>query len=167
MALIRPGRLDELEGLRVLEVQAGRPFAEIGMAAVANDEPPSIDTFSGYCKAERLWVAVNETDTPVAFVLLDVVDECAHIEQVSVHPDYAGRRIGQALITHVEIWAQERNFAAVTLTTFLEVPWNAPYYQRLGYEVMTDLTPGLIEIRALEGQHGLDRWPRVCMRKAV
>ena len=126
MALIRPGRLDELEGLRVLEVQAGRPFAEIGMAAVANDEPPSIDTLSRYCKAERLWVAVNETDTPVAFVLLDVVDECAHIEQVSVHPDYAGRRIGQALITHVEIWAQERNFAAVTLTTFLEVPWNAP-----------------------------------------
>jgi hypothetical protein len=29
----------------------------------------------------------------------------------------------------------ERNVAALTLTTFRDVPWNAPYYARLGFEV--------------------------------
>ncbi|MGC3003056.1 GNAT family N-acetyltransferase, partial [Streptomyces sp. G35A] len=58
---------------------------------------------------------------------------------------------------------------ADVLTTFAEVPWNAPYYARLGFRPLTgpDLTPGLRRIRAEELGHGLDRWPRVCMRLDV
>ncbi len=58
---------------------------------------------------------------------------------------------------------------ALTLTTFTEVPWNAPYYARCGFRLLDDaeLTPGLREIRAHEAAHGLDRWPRACMLREV
>ena len=47
------------------------------------------------------------------------------------------------------------------------MPWNGPYYERCGFRVLADdeLTPGLREIRAHEIALGLDRWPRVCMRR--
>jgi hypothetical protein len=56
---------------------------------------------------------------------------------------------------------------ALTLTTFTEVPWNAPYYERCGFRRLpeAELTPGLREIRRREAAHGLDRWPRTCMRR--
>ncbi|BFV60853.1 hypothetical protein KCMC57_up59570 [Kitasatospora sp. CMC57] len=51
-------------------------------------------------------------------------------------------------------------FPALTLTTFAEVPWNAPYYVRCGFEVIEgdEVGPGLRAIRAREAAHGLDRW---------
>ena len=56
---------------------------------------------------------------------------------------------------------------ALTLTTFAYVPWNAPYYARCGFRVLDDaeITPGLRAIREQEAALGLDRWPRVCMRR--
>lgn len=74
--------------------------------------------------------------------------------------------MGRALLAHAADRAREEGLTALTLTTFAEVPWNAPYYARLGFRTLAegDLTPGLREIRAAEAGHGLDRWPRVCMR---
>jgi hypothetical protein len=48
-----------------------------------------------------------------------------------------------------------------------EVPWNAPYHRRCGFWVLGEgeLTPSLRAIREREIAHGLDRWPRVCMRR--
>jgi hypothetical protein len=57
--------------------------------------------------------------------------------------------------------------AALTLTTFSQVPWNAPYYERCGFRCLdeAELTPGLRAIRRHEAEMGLDRWPRLCMRR--
>ena len=169
MSLVRLGRLAELEHLRQIEVLAGAVFAEYGMAAIADDEPPSIEVLTSYCTDNRLWVAIDEQDHPVGYIMVDALDQSAHIEQVSVHPDHAGKRIGNTLIDQVFQWAVKEGFGIVTLTTFLEIPWNAPYYQRLGFEIIPepDWSPDLIRIRAEENTHGLDRWPRVCMRKRV
>lgn len=70
------------------------------------------------------------------------------------------------------IWrtrADSEGAPALTLTTFTDVPWNAPYYARCGFRRLDDgeLTPGLREISEREAAHGLDRWPRVCMRRAL
>ena len=87
--------------------------------------------------------------------------------QVSVHPDCAHRRLGRALLDHAADHASADGLAALTLTTFASVPWNAPYYRRCGFRVLDDaeLTPGLRVIRQREAELGLDRWPRVCMRR--
>jgi GNAT superfamily N-acetyltransferase len=157
----------DLPELANIEVVAGKAFADIGMDAVAGDEALPQDQLRAYLDGGRAWVAVNTNDVPVAYVIVDVVDGNAHIEQVSVDPAYAHQRIGQALIERVGTWASERGYPALTLTTFVEVPWNLPYYERLGFSRLTDAdeTPGLRAIRAHEASLGLDQWPRCCMRR--
>ncbi len=164
--VIRVGRNGDLEIVREIERSAGLIFAEYEMSAIAEDEPPSIESLSSYCRDGRLWVVANESDHPIAYLIVDLVDGCAYIEQISVHADYAGKGLGSSLIDMLVLWAKDRKLPAITLTTFSEVPWNAPYYERLGFETLTevDQSPGLRLIRQGEKEHGLDRWPRVCMR---
>lgn len=166
---VRQARSDDLPRLGDIERAAGTAFRELGMDAVADDEPPTLAVLSGYQHDGRCWVAVDDADVPVAYAIADVVDGAAHVEQVSVHPRWARQRIGKRLIDTVEGWAESERLTSVTLTTFAEVPWNRPFYQRLGFqEVETaDQSAGLRRIRAQEAAHGLDSWPRVAMRRAV
>ncbi|WP_163572545.1 GNAT family N-acetyltransferase [Fodinicola feengrottensis] len=159
----------DLPVLRRIEVAAGKAFAEIGMDEVAGDEGLPEEQLRAYQQDGRAWVATDAADHPAAYVLADVVDGNAHIEQVSVDPDHAHQRIGQALIDQVGRWARERGHPALTLTTFVEVAWNLPYYERLGFRRLTtaEVTPGLRTIRDHEASLGLDRWPRCCMLRAL
>jgi len=52
---------------------------------------------------------------------------------------------------------------ALTLTTFRNVPWNAPFYARLGFEKMTTLTPELRRKREEETAHGFAYETRCAM----
>ncbi|MEU8624604.1 GNAT family N-acetyltransferase [Streptomyces sp. NPDC048669] len=166
---IRPARRSDLPLLQDIERAAGEPFRTVGMSRVADDEPPPLDVLDEYRRAGRAWVTVRPDDRPLGYLVADPVDGAAHIEQVSVHPSAARRGLGGGLISHTESWAAAEGLTALTLTTFSHVPWNAPYYARLGFRVLTEaeLTDGLRKIRAEEAEHGLDRWPRVCMRRDV
>jgi GNAT superfamily N-acetyltransferase len=168
VGVIRFAREDDLPMLREIERVAG-PWAEIGMQTIADDEPLSVDELREYQRDGRAWVSVDDADRPVGYLIAMWIDGCVHIEQVSVRPDHTGRRIGRALIEHLAAWARERAAPALTLTTFAEVPWNAPYYERLGFVGLSDreLTGGLRAIRAEEAAHGLDRWPRLAMRREL
>jgi GNAT superfamily N-acetyltransferase len=172
--VIRRALPGDLPHLRELERAAGAAFADIGMTAVALDDPPPLEVLAGYQRNGRAWVATGRLDgddreVPVAYLLVDVVDGAAHVEQVSVHPAHARRRLGSALLETAAAWAAENRLEAVTLTTFTEVPWNAPYYARLGFRVVPadEIGEGLRQIRQHEAAAGLDRWPRVVMRRRV
>ncbi|OCC13219.1 GNAT family N-acetyltransferase [Streptomyces sp. PTY087I2] len=168
---IRSARRSDLPLLQEIERAAGEPFRALGMAFVADDDPPPLDLLESYRQAGRCWVATDPLsatgDRPLGYVLADPVDDALHIEQVSVDPAAARRGIGRDLIAHLAALAARRGMTALTLTTFTDVPWNAPYYARIGFRILTEpeLTDGLRTIRAEEAQHGLDRWPRVCMRR--
>ena len=165
--VLRPARDGDLPVLREIERAAGGLFAAIGMALVADDEPPSIATLQQYARDGRAWVRTDARDVPVGYLLAEVVDGCAHLEQVSVHPGSARRGIGRELVEHLATWATARGLPAMTLTTYTDVPWNGPYYRRLGFRVLDEahLTPGLRRIRGAEAARGLDRWPRAAMRR--
>ncbi|MET8884249.1 GNAT family N-acetyltransferase [Streptomyces rubiginosohelvolus] len=170
---IRSARRSDLPVLQDIERAAGEPFRALGMAFVADDDPPPLDLLESYRQAGRCWVATDPLsatgDRPLGYVLADPVDDALHIEQVSVDPAAARRGIGRDLISHLAALAARRGMTALTLTTFTDVPWNAPYYARIGFRVLAEgeLTDGLRAIRAEEAQHGLDRWPRVCMRREL
>lgn len=139
------------------------------MDAIADDEPPSIAELASFQADERAWVAVDSADRPIAYLLVSLLDGDAYIDQVSVHPGHARSGLGRALIARAAQWAQCREMGGLTLTCFVHVPWNAPYYERLGFRVLNaeHLTNGMRSIRRDEAAHGLDRWPRVAMRRAV
>lgn len=84
-----------------IERSAGQVFRDIGMAAIADDDPLPVAILMSYQDAGRVLVAA-EGRVPVAYLLLDVVDGNAHIEQVSVLPDHARRGLGSALIDAAE-----------------------------------------------------------------
>ncbi|NEW29064.1 GNAT family N-acetyltransferase [Nocardia cyriacigeorgica] len=165
---MRPALPSDPPLLQEIERAAGAPFAAIGMTAVAEDDPPGIETLREFVDAERAWVWAD-AGVPVGYLIVAVVDGNAHIEQVSVHPTHAGQRIGRRLIDRAARWAREHDLPALTLTTFTDVAWNGPYYQRMGFRYLTadEETPGLRAIRAAETAHGLDRWPRASMRAEV
>ncbi|MFC4532335.1 GNAT family N-acetyltransferase [Sphaerisporangium dianthi] len=164
---IRMAALDELPLLQEIERAAGRSFHDLGMSPVAEDEPLSVDVLAGYQRAGRAWVKADAGDRPVAYLLADVIDDNLHLDQVSVHPASARRGMGRSLIDHAAAYAKAEGLPALTLITFTRVPWNAPYYERCGFWCLDDaeLTPGLRDLRRRERAHGLDRWPRVCMRR--
>jgi hypothetical protein len=48
---------------------------------VADDEPASAQVLAGYAAAGRGWVAVDDSDQPVGYVVVDVMDGAAHIDE--------------------------------------------------------------------------------------
>lgn len=165
---IRPATPAELPALQDIERAAGTPFRAYGMAAIADDEPPTVAALERHRRAGRAWVAcTGDEDRPVGYLIGEPVDGALHVEQVSVHPDFSRRGVGRTLLAYAADRAHDEGLTALTLTTFTEVPWNAPYYTRLGFRALdeAELTPGLRRIRAHEAELGLDAWPRVCMRR--
>src|SRR5215471_10895413 len=164
--VIRAARLDELARLVAIELAAGAQFRSLGMDRVADDDPGSIEELTPYAESGRAFVAADAADQPIGYLLVDVVDGSAHIEQVSVHPLHARRGVGRALIEQATLWARSQDLDSVTLTTFVDVPWNGPYYERLGFRYLTpaEETPALRALREHERAQGLDAWSRASMR---
>lgn len=165
--MIRLARDTDLPVLQDIERAAGAPFRDHDMAAIADDQPPTIAELTEFQRDGRCWVVTDEQDRPIAYLLGAIIDGHAHIEQVSVHPGHSHQGHGRRLIDTLSAWAADRGLAGLTLTTFADIPWNAPYYERLGFRVLTDdeLTDGLRQVRAHEAARGLDTWPRVAMRR--
>ncbi|QKW23830.1 GNAT family N-acetyltransferase [Kitasatospora sp. NA04385] len=166
---IREVRAGEVPLLQEIERAAGAGFREVGMPEIADDEPFSAAELAPFLAAGLAWVAVDGADRPVAYLIAERIDGALHVEQVSVHPAHARRGIGRALLEHLATRARAEGVSALTLTTFADVPWNAPYYARCGFHPVPDdtLGPGLREVRAREAAHGLDRWPRLVMSRPL
>lgn len=169
MTAVRPATAADGDVLREVEREAGERFREVGMAAIADDDPPSTTTLAAYAVAGRSWVAADGDGRIVGYVLVDVVDDAAHVEQVSVRPDQQGRGVGRALLDRVAEWARDTGRTAMTLTTFTDVPWNRPLYEHLGFRVLAEpeIGPELRALREVEATHGLDPTTRVCMHRAL
>jgi GNAT superfamily N-acetyltransferase len=137
---------------------------------VAEDVPSVTTSPESHEDAQRegrLWVALND-DVPIAFALVELIEPgAAHLEELDVHPDHGRRGVGGRLVMTVCAWAAARGFRAVTLTTFGEVPFNMPFYARLGFEVVPPeaLTPALRSRVEEEARRGLDPAIRVVMRR--
>ncbi|MEU7903794.1 GNAT family N-acetyltransferase [Actinoplanes sp. NPDC049118] len=164
---IRPARPADLTVIQRIELAAGELFRDVGMPDIADHPVPSTEALAEFLRPGRSWVFVDDADTPIAFVLVMLVDRLAHIEQVSVLPSYAHRGIGRRLIDHVDAWAAGQGLGALTLTTFRGVPWNGPYYERIGFVTLDpgERGPELVRLMAEEAEHGLDPAQRIAMRR--
>jgi GNAT superfamily N-acetyltransferase len=178
---IRDAVAAELVVLQGIDVATGQMFRDIGMPEVADYDPWPLPELEASRAAGLLWVVpgqaggpageaggpTGEAGGPVAFLMGILVDGCLHVEQLSTDPGSARRGLGRSLLEHAAHRAAADGIPALTLTTFAHVPWNAPYYVRCGFRILDDaeVTPGLRAIRQREAATGLDRWPRVCMRR--
>nr|WP_247712081.1 GNAT family N-acetyltransferase [Qipengyuania qiaonensis] len=56
-----------------------------------------------------------------------------HLHELSVSMRHQGRGIGATLLEALAIDARNAGYRAITLSTFRDVPWNAPFYARRGF----------------------------------
>ena len=117
----------------------------------------------------QLWVALND-EAPVGFAHVEIFESgSAHLDEIDVHPDHGRRGLGTRLVQAVCDWAASKGYRSVTLPTFRDVPWNMPFYARLGFEVLPPepLTPALRTVVEDETRRGLDPNTRVVMQRLV
>jgi len=160
---IRYARSDEFNALPAIERAAAAlfrvtAFPYLAAAALASEGiAPHHD---------RVWVAVAPTGQLVGFAIAHPLDGSAYLHELDVDSAHGRRGLGRRLIDAVAEWARQEGLQAITLTTFRAVPWNAPYYARLGFRPLGDdhLSPGLRAVQQAEAEMGLPIGDRLCMR---
>ena len=155
--MIRLALPEEFARLRWVELQSDKLMEQVGIGPFPEDD--------GGDRLTGVSVAFASGDPAVGFVSIRLVDDEAHVDQLSVLPANGRQGVGRALLDRAVSWARDEGLAGVSLTTFRDVPWNAPFYRTVGFEVVAHPAPGLAAIRAHERAVGLDALgPRVAMR---
>jgi GNAT superfamily N-acetyltransferase len=124
----------------------------------------------GRIRKGTCWVAVDEDDIPIGFLSAErVAERELHIHEISVASIFQGRGLGRALIQAAVEWAATKRLAALTLTTFRDVPWNAPFYSRLGFKLLPadHSNTRLAAVLRKEVEEGFDGGRRCAMRVSL
>jgi GNAT superfamily N-acetyltransferase len=166
---IRLARPEDATALPEVERDAGRSFLAIrDLAWVASDTVTSAEDHLPLIAARTVWVAEEDSDI-VGFLAAEVFGDALHIWEVAVERDYQQRGIGARLLTAAAQHARTARLVALTLTTFRDVPWNAPFYARNGFRLLdaASLDDRLAEALRLEIENGLPGEQRCAMRRPV
>src|SRR5690606_25114730 len=83
--------------------------------------------------------------------------------------EHGRRGLGTRLVQAVIAWAQARGFGHLVLMTFRHLPWNAPFYRKLGFLPVPHeaMGPGLAGLFDEEAQAGIDPGKRIAMWLAL
>ncbi|MCK5748946.1 MAG: GNAT family N-acetyltransferase [Oricola sp.] len=165
--LLRPAAPEDIPVMQAIERDAARAFIPIGYDFCVGPAREDWEHRKGIAEGAALIAECG--GEPAGFILLWPVDGHGHIVELSVALGFQKRGLGRALIDAGETWARGAGFGAITLTTFRDVSWNAPWYRALGYR---DFEPGggdaeLAAIIAAEAAHGFHARPRTVMKKAL
>ncbi len=139
--IIRTGTEADYALLEDIEARSDRTFLKvdgfedlIGQPGITSGVGP--DTRPG----TALFLA--ETGTLIGFVYAYDLDDCSFVGQISVVPEAQGIGAGTALLQALWHDALRRGRRGITLTTYADVPWNAPYYSRRGFHELTPAEMG-------------------------
>ncbi len=93
------------------------------------------------------FVAVKQPGTIAGFAMFEPMDGDVHLVEIDVDPDHQQKGLARRLIAIGQEWSLSKGFDGMTLTTYRDVPWNAPFYRRLGFvDLEPDASrPGLLE----------------------
>ncbi|MFC4171204.1 GNAT family N-acetyltransferase [Microvirga sp. GCM10011540] len=162
---IRLGRIDDLDRLAEVERSAAITyFAALGTVPDPSEVvPPRILT--ACCDAGLLWVAADRHDVPVGFLAAQTVDLCLFVKEMSVAREHQGAGLGRRLMQAAMDHAREASFPAAALTTDRLIPFNGPFYERLGFVAVPvgQASPGLRNLLESEIAAGFDPARRILM----
>lgn len=163
--IVRPTREADLPLLGPIESAAASLFATHPLLErLAHAEPMALSTHAALL-CEGVCFVAEEDGALCGFIAASVIGDWLHIEEVSVLPAAQGRGVGRALLDAVIGAAARRAMTGVSLTTYAEVPWNAPWYGRCGFSspAAADRPAHLSARLALDAEHGLSPPERVGM----
>ncbi|MCP2018678.1 MAG: GNAT family N-acetyltransferase [Erythrobacter sp.] len=162
---IRLARSEDAEAFPAVERAAAVLFAddpdcaEIDFDAVRSAADYRRLIARGHC------LVAERGERIVGFLATQPCGRELHICEMDVHPGCQGQGIGAVMLRACLIDAGNAGFRAVTLTTFRDLPWNGPFYTRIGFVEVEDLAahPRLAEEIAAEIEAGLPAQRRIAM----
>jgi len=91
---------------------------------------------------QAMVLCVTKEGQPVGFALCQIQGKQLYLHQLSVDPQHGRKGLGAALTRHV--------FTLAALSTFRDVSWNGPFYEKLGFREIPrkKLKPWMLEIEA-------------------
>jgi predicted N-acetyltransferase YhbS len=166
---IRRRRPDDDAALLRVENRAAQLFRAHGYAGVADAPIPDIAWLRDMMNGQDVWVAADGQDAPVGFAVAGQAPPFLHLRELSVDPAHGRKGLGRALVLAVHDAARGAGLAGTSLTTFRDVPFNAPFYGRLGFvELPLDEAPQeLAAIFHAEVPEGVAAEKRVLMVRRV
>lgn len=156
----------DLAALGPLELRAAERFRESSHAYACGLPPFDGVALAHQQRAGKVWVAVNESEQPIGFAIAGRLSDEPYLCELDVEPAYGGQGIGRSLLRAVAAGARADGAASLLLSTFADIPWNGPFYARLGFEVvpLTAYTEAMHALRRNEGAQGMLLESRVIMR---
>ena len=164
-AFIRTAEPEDFDALCEIQDSAVEIFRAYDLGFIA-DKYPRSDKFYRKLFADcDILIALDENDYAVGFSLLKKVDYQLYIKQLSVRKEYTQQGFGTALMHKSIDHAKKFGYAHIILTTYEDLPFNEPFYKKLGFrELIVDKNwPELFAIREKEKAEGLDVKPRIAM----
>jgi GNAT superfamily N-acetyltransferase len=167
--MIRAARRQEIALLPQIENAADERYARLGLRQVLTMPPASVASLEQGRRDGRLWVAVSPLNRVVGFALMKLPGGTAWLDQLSVLDRWQGRGLGAALIDRTAKRARELGHDRLYLSTYLGVPWNAPFYERRGFaSVPRGEWPQAFRLQfMIENSHGHPPWRRTIMQRRV
>lgn len=167
--VIDRGQVRDTAVLVEVDKAANELFATTGLLSEdALSEHVPAETLDAAGRSGRVIVARDANEVAVGFALVTQRGGELYLDQISVHPDHGRKGLGAALMVAVFKETEQRKLKTVTLSTFRDLPWNAPFYARLGFREIprNKLAPWMLEIEAAQADK-LDISRRCFMRRRV
>ncbi|MEP3245992.1 MAG: GNAT family N-acetyltransferase [Sneathiella sp.] len=160
---------EDLLKLAEIEMDAGELLRDHDLDNVADILVSPEDYADSLSGDAIIHLACDGQNQPVGFALCFPVDGEGHLKELSVLRAYMKRGIGRKLIEETICWAKNSGFAYLTLTTYRDLSFNAPLYEKLGFQAFEPRSnwPNLRAIRESERKRGLDVKPRIAMKLAL
>lgn len=166
---IRRAELDELAHVQAIEMAASARFRQSTHPHAADLPSLTTEYLVRLLKDDGVWIVTAPGGAYAAFAAFESIGLDLYVVEVDVIPAHAGARLGAALLDHATLIAQHRRLERVVLRTFTDVPWNAPYYRRLGFVEPDSVSP-LIDLNAVivrEVANNIDLSRRVTLTRSV
>ncbi|MEJ6816009.1 GNAT family N-acetyltransferase [Pseudomonas sp. LF-5] len=156
--VVRRAQQRDAAALPAIERSAAELFRiDPTLAWLADAPVPDAEQHLQAIRSVLVWVAEHTDQQLGGFLRAVEVDNQLHVEELSVSQHFQGQGMGRKLLLMAIEYAAEQQLRAVTLTTFSDLPWNAPFYQKIGFSLLTPQeTPAyLVDALNSEAAHGL------------
>lgn len=136
---LRLARTDDAEAFHAVEIDAaGLLLDHPSLAGIDLPPPGQPDSYRtmirhGHC------LTVTSAGRIVGFAATRPYRRELHLHELSVAREFQRLRIGSTLLEALKIDAKNTGLRAITLETFRDIAWNAPFYERHGFAMIDDL----------------------------
>lgn len=140
---LRKAEPADLEVLIAIDDESSKLYEQAGLKLeLAHNHPFLLAEANRWSDAiAKGWItlAVDEHNTAVGFASCGLVDNHSYLDQLSVTPTHMRQGIGTQLLMNAIEWSAG---APLWLTTYANIPWNKPFYERHEFVVVPESSCG-------------------------